>query len=236
MTESRPEHGRPDGLVMVADGIGGLDICGRWMTRVVRSAGLPLSVEVHHWGHGRGRWLADLTDEENHQLHSAAIARRVEGFLAQHPGAPVYLVGKSGGTGLVVWALERLPEASVERAILLSPALSPSYDLSNAFRALRRELVVFHSPLDLVLLGAGTSLFGTVDRVRSVGAGLVGFRPPDGADDETRGLYRDRLRQVRWTPSMVREAYLGGHFAVDWPPFLKRYVLPWLKPEPASAG
>ena len=98
-------------------------------------------------------------------------------------------MGKSGGTGLVVRALEGLPEDSVEAAVLLSPALSPGYDLSRALRAVRREMVVFWSPLDLFVLGLGTRIFGTVDRVNSVSAGLVGFRPPVGPDEAGAGAY-----------------------------------------------
>lgn len=220
------------GLVVVADGIGGLDMCGRSLRRLVPRAGLPHEVEVWRWGHGFGRWLADLTDSENHRRMSRALADRVARFRDRRPEGPVYLVGKSGGTGLVVWALEALPEGAVDRAILLAPALSPGYDLSRALRGVTRDVVAFVSPLDLVLLGLGTGLFGTVDRVRGPGAGLLGFRPPEGADPAAAGLYRDRLRQVRWTPAMVGVGYLGGHFAVDWPPFLARYVLPLLGPEP----
>ena len=39
-------------------------------------------------------------------------------------------------------------------------------------------MVVFWSPLDVFILGAGTRVFGTADRVRTASAGLVGFRTP----------------------------------------------------------
>ena len=41
-------------------------------------------------------------------------------------------------------------------------------------------MVVFWSPLDVFVLGLGTRVFGTIDRVRSVSAGLVGFRGGPG--------------------------------------------------------
>ena len=93
---------------------------------------------------------------------------------------PVSLVGKSGGAWIVVRALEGLPAGSVESVVLLAAAVSPGHDLSRALRAVAREMVVFWSPLDLIVLGAGTWLFGTADRVRTRGAGLVGFRRPSG--------------------------------------------------------
>lgn len=229
---SEPDLEAGGGLVVVADGIGGLDLLATSLVRVAPEVGLPHAVCVHRWGHGFARWHADLTDVPHHRRMSGALVEQVETFRDRYPDAPVYLVGKSGGTGIVTWALEQLPEGAVERAVLLAPALSPRYDLSRALRAVGRDLTVFHSPLDLVLLGAGTGLFKTIDRVRSVGAGLVGFRPPIGADDETLALYGEKLRQVRWAPSMARVGYLGGHLGVDTPSFLRAYVAPLL----ASGG
>ena len=42
------------------------------------------------------------------------------------------MVAKSGGSGVAVKALELLDEETVERVILLAPALSPGYDLTAA--------------------------------------------------------------------------------------------------------
>ncbi len=136
---------------------------------------------------------------------------------------------------MVVKALELLDEQQVERAILLAPALSPAYDLSSALRAVRREMVVFWSPLDVVILGMGTKVFGTVDRVRTAGAGLRGFRVPAPVakpNDDDRRRY-DKLRQIRWQPRMAATGYLGGHFGTDSPLFLRKYVVPLLRVEEA---
>ena len=62
-------------------------------------------------------------------------------------------------------ALESLPAAAVG-AGHPPRALSPTYDLSKALAG-QREMVVFWSPLDLIVLGAGTRIFGTIDRVRT---------------------------------------------------------------------
>ena len=221
------------GLVLVADGVGGLDLCGTGLKYEVARAGLPLAVRIVPWGHGLGRWHADLTRVENHAARAAELAAEVAEFRAQKPGAPVFLVGKSGGTGVVVRALEGLPADAVEAAVLIAPALSPGYDLSRALQAVRRELVVFWSPLDLIVLGLGTRLFGTVDRARSVSAGLVGFRRPPGGDPAPYA----KLRQVRWRPEMAGTGYLGGHVGPDVPAFLRKYVLPLLTvTPPAESG
>lgn len=216
------------GLVLVADGCGGLDLCGTGLRYVMGAVGAPCAVRVVSWGHGLGRWHADLTNAVNRDARAREIADEVVAFRSRRPGAPVFLVGKSGGAGLVVKALEHLPDDAVEAAVLLSPALSPAYDLTRALGAVRRELVVFWSPLDVIVLGAGTRIFGTIDRIKSVSAGMVGFRPPGPPDDEQRAQYA-KLRQVRWQPGMASTGYLGGHVGPDSPAFLRKYVVPLLR-------
>lgn len=214
------------GLILVADGVGGLDLCGASLRHVVDEARLPMAVEVAGWGHGFGRWHADLTDVANQASKAAEIADQVVEHKNAYPDTPVYLVGKSGGTGVVVRALELLPAGAVEGVALLASALSPGYDLSTALRAVKGEMVAYWSPLDVFVLGVGTTLFGTVDRVHTAAAGLVGFRVPAGADLDRYA----KFRQVRWDLSMVSTGYLGGHIGPDCPAFLRKYVLPLLKP------
>ncbi len=223
------------GLVLVADGVGGLDLCGTGLRYVMGAQKLAYQVKLVPWGHGFGRWHADLTNAGNRDAKARLVAEEVAAFRVKAPGAPVFLVGKSGGTGVVVKALEQLPEGAVEIAVLIAPALSPNYDLTAALRAVRREMVVFWSPLDVIVLGAGTRIFGTIDRVRSVSAGLVGFRPPHAATPEQAARYA-KLRQVRWRPRMATTGYLGGHVGPDSPAFLRKYVVPLLRGSDAIGG
>jgi hypothetical protein len=225
-------EGEPSGLVLVADGIGGLNLCGTSLQYAAQAVSLKHEIRIISWGHGFGRWHADLTNVANHESQADEVRRIVVDFRAAHSQSPIFLVGKSGGTGVIVKALERLPSDIVKVAVLLSPALSPTYDLSCALRAIHTEIVVFWSPLDLIVLGLGTRIFGTVDRVRAVSAGLVGFRPPETADP---GQYA-KLRQVRWKPEMAPTGYLGGHVGPDSPAFLRKYVVPLLQLDPQRDG
>jgi pimeloyl-ACP methyl ester carboxylesterase len=226
-------HGDAQGLVLVADGVGGLDLCAVGLRYVMGGLALPCDVRIVSWGHGFGRWYADLSDTDHLHAQAAQAAHDVRDFRASHPGAPVYLVGKSGGTGVVVKALEQLPADSVEAAVLISSALSPRYDLTRALIAVRRELVAFWSPLDVFVLGAGTYVFGTIDRRRGAAAGLVGFRGPEDPTTEQAGQYA-KLRQVRWHPTMAPTGYMGGHVGPDCPAFLRKYVVPLLAPASAN--
>jgi len=217
-----------NGLVLVADGVGGLDLCGTALRYVVGARKLPLVVKVVPWGHGLGHWHKDLTRTENRDTRAGEFAREVLAFREKWPGAPVHLVGKSGGSGVIVKALERLQEDAVDSAVLIAPALSPAYDLTRALSAVRDRLTAFWSPLDVIVLGAGTRVFGTIDRVKCVSAGMVGFRVPADPTAEQQKQY-SKLRQVRWCPRMARTGYLGGHVGPDSPVFLERYVVPLLR-------
>jgi hypothetical protein len=220
------------GLVMVVGGVGGLDWCGMALRHLIKTTRLPYTVQLVSWGLGFGRWYADLTDVGNRDANARIIADTIRRYRDSHPALPVFLVAKSGGSGVAVMALEWLDADAVERVVLLAPALSPDYDLTAALRAVRHEIVAFWSPFDLLVLGAGTRLFGTIDRVKTVGAGLVGFRAPArlAGDAAGGGQYR-KLRQVRWHPRMAASGYFGGHMGPDSPFFLSNYVLPLLRLE-----
>ena len=242
--ESPPDqttaYSYPRGLVLTVGGVGGFDLSGTGLRYVLGAAGLPYAIHVFPWSHGLGRWYADLTDVPNRDAKAAQLADVVRRFKSRHADVPVFLVGKSGGSAVVVQTLEQLEENSVARAILLAPALSPDYDLSAALRALARDMVVFWSPLDVILLGLGTCVFGTADRVRTVSAGLVGFRVPEDHADSPAAFQRScqyaKLRQIKWSGRMMAAGHLGGHFGPDSPIFLKKYVLPLLRTEPATPG
>lgn len=225
-----PPEGTETGLVLVADGVGGFDLCVMGLQYALATAGVRHRVRAVPWGHGFGCWLRDLTNVDNHIARAAKVVAEVTAYRRRCPGVPVFLVGKSGGSGIIVRALEALPDGSVETAVLIASALSPGYDLSRALRAVRRELVSFWSPLDVILLGVGTAIFGTVDRLRSPAAGLVGFRRPAGADPDQYA----KLRQVCWHPRMWSTGYLGGHVGPDNPRFLRTYVVPLLTTEAES--
>ena len=234
-TPAPPAADERSGLVLIADGVGGLDLCGTGLVHAAALAGLRHEVRIVSWGHGFGRWHRDLTNVENHRARAAEIVSAVGSFRAAKPGAPVFLVGKSGGTGVAVRALEGLPEDSVEAAVLISSALSPTYDLSRALRAVRRDVTNFWSPLDVFVLGVGTRVFGTIDRQNAVSAGLVGFRQPDVLDESGRLQY-SKLKQIRWSPAMASTGYWGGHVGPDNPAFLRKYVLPCFEVATQSEG
>src|SRR5207244_94004 len=81
--------------------------------------------------------LRDLQDARRLREKAGELAGLVLEYRAAHPDRPVYLLGHSGGAGVALAAAEMLPPGSLERIVLLSAAVSPCYDLTPAFPALR---------------------------------------------------------------------------------------------------
>lgn len=220
---------RPAGAVFVVGGVGGADPLAPFAKLGFALAGVRHEVHEFVWTTGLGRLVRDLQDTDNLHARAGELARRVLWYRGTYPGRPVYLMGHSGGTGVVLAAAELLPPATVERIILLSPAVSPGYDLRPALRATCREIICYHSPLDRFWLHWGTSTFGTMDRVYGLSAGVHGFDVPANLDEEGKALY-GKLVQVGWKPEMLLSLYSGFHFSTSMPGFLARNVAPWLKP------
>lgn len=216
------------GVVFVAGGVGGIDPIGPFARLALPAAGVPHEIQDFVWTTGTGRWLRDLQDSRNLLARAEELADRVRRIKEADPERPIYLIGHSGGTGLVLAAAERLPEGTIERIILLSAAVSPMYDLRPALRATRREIVSYHSSMERLILGWGTSQFGTIDRHYCSAAGRVGFQVPESLDEQDRALYA-RLKQVAWQPEMILKSHGGLHSSTSMPGFLARQVAPYLK-------
>jgi len=223
-----PATARP-GIVFVVDGVGGLDLMGKAAKWALPKAGVAHEIREFEWQHGKGNILKDLQDTKRVVQKAHELAICVLRVKAADPKRPIYLLGKSGGTGLVLAAAEELPPATLERIVLLSSALAPNYDLRPALRATKHELVSFYSPLDQFILGWGTRQFGTIDRVYGPSAGLTGFVLPKRCSKVDEVLY-GRVVQLPWSPRMIWEGHVGGHTGTSMPAFVGKEVAPWLKP------
>src|SRR5438132_4542635 len=217
------------GLVILVGGVGGLDFFISAAEWALPHAGVPHEIQEFDWSHGFGKVFKDLQDTEHCLRKAHELADLVMHIRATTPQRPVYLIGKSGGTGLVLAAAEQLPAMTLERIILLSAAVSPNFDLRPALRATKREIVSFNSSNDRVILGWGTSQFGTIDRVYGPSAGLKNFIIPKDLPAKDQLLY-ERLVQLPWNPRMIWQGHTGGHLGTSMPLFLEKEVAPWLKP------
>ena len=167
--------------------------------------------------------LGALLATETHKTESANLAALLRELAAAHPGARITVSVHSGGAGIIAWALEQLPDdVMIDSLLLLSPALSPEYDLSTALRHVRNRAYVFYSPYDVAVLGVGTRMFGTIDGIKTDAAGRVGFSRPKTADETQYG----KLIQVRYDGSWIRVGNIGDHIGTLARPFARRIVAP----------
>jgi pimeloyl-ACP methyl ester carboxylesterase len=207
------------GIVYVLPGIEGRSIWNYDIAVGLDQGGVDSAIEVYDWTIGVPS-VYNLVDVNRNRRQAQRLAQRIVEHQVRYPGTPVHLVGHSAGGGVTVLVLEELPEGHrVDLAILLAPALSPTYDLTTALQHTRRGIVSFHSEYDLALLGLGTLCFGSVDRRLGVSAGAVGFRPPSDLTQAGRDLYEQRLRQVAWCESLGRCGAPGTHFGWASRPF-----------------
>jgi pimeloyl-ACP methyl ester carboxylesterase len=215
--------------VFVADGAGDFQITSRTLRSVSQADGYPLRIVTAHWSHGYLRIIADHVCYNYARMQGKKLADEVLDYRTQNPHTPIYLVGHSAGSAVIMAALENLPPGVVDRALLLSPSLSSSYDLRPALAAVGRGLHVFYSTHDYWYLGLVTNLLGSSDRHWSDSSGRYGFRVPCQGDNT--GLY-GKLVQRPWQPADMQLGNLGGHYGNYQLEFLRTYIIPLLQPTP----
>lgn len=218
------------GLVIVLPGIESQSFLNHSVAWGLSDGGWPGAIEIYDW---TTTWtvffLYHLRGRQRNLRQGRLIAERIVQYQAEYPGRPVHLIGHSGGGALSVFALEALPSGQhITSAILLAPALSPGYALHSALAHTDAGIWNFWSPLDLLFLGAGTLLFGTIDGKLSLSSGMIGFREPAGIDERQRQQYQQKLHQVPYRAGMATTFHLGGHFGCTNRAFVECQVAPLL--------
>jgi pimeloyl-ACP methyl ester carboxylesterase len=214
-------------VAFVADGAGGFGAASNSLRDAARQTGTPVQVVAVPWTHGYARVLADVLDTDHMRRQGRELAAEVLRFRAAHPETTVHLVGHSAGCQVTLAAAEALPPGSVERVVLLLPAVATDYDLRPTLACARDGVDAFHSEQDVVYLGVWTRVLGTADgRRRTPAAGRVGFRPVICSPADA-ALYT-KLRQHPWHPSLTWTGHHGGHYGVYSPGYLQTFVLPLL--------
>jgi len=212
-------------LLVVVDGVGRFQFAPYAIRWALRDLGSPIETVLFDWHTPIvGEIWTDLMWRRRNRVMGARLARRLLRFHRDCPDRPIHLFAYSGGACVGAFACESLRGRKIVSTLLLvAPAVSPGFDLKPALRAVERCTILV-SPRDYVILGLGTTLFGTSDRISGKSAGMVGFA---GMGDLPRGSRADydRCRQVRWDASLRRDGNFGGHAGWIAPAFLRRYLL-----------
>lgn len=213
------------GLVLILPGIEGEGIWSGQIVRGLEQGDVKCAIEVYDWTVAPGALVVNLTTYERNLREARRVADRIVEYRERHPGAPVYLIGHSGGAGLAVFALEQMPPGRrVDLAVLLAPAVSPDHDLTKALLHTRQGIYNFFSEKDVALLKVGTSVVGPMDRNYGPSAGAIGFNLPNGLTSEGRQLYKRKLHQIRWEPYLKEYGATGSHIGWASTKFAKTYL------------
>lgn len=221
---STEAHANPKVILLHLPGIGGRVWPDRQYTRALEEAGFADAVRVYDWT-GADRGLNALLNRPRNEREAAKVGQIIQDLRREHPDAKIIVSTHSGGAGIAVWALEGLPpDVRVDGLLFLSPALSQKYDLSKALSHVKGKAWVFTSTNDALILGAGTRMFGTIDRVREEAAGLRGFVKPEGADDDQ---YK-KLVQFPYTNDWTVYGNIGDHIGYLAGAFAEKVLSPLL--------
>ena len=174
--------------------------------------------------------LADHVDHCNHLEEGRCLAAQIVAVKQHCPERAVYLIGHSSGSAVVLATAEALPPCSLERIVLLAPAVSNEYDLRPALRTSRQGIDVFTSRRDLGALALATGVVGTADRRHTAAAGRVGFCPLLRCPGDER-LYA-KLRIHPWDRTVAWTGNHGSHYGTLGQGYLRAYILPLLTRSP----
>jgi pimeloyl-ACP methyl ester carboxylesterase len=183
-------------------------------------AQLPsFTIDVQPWG-VPFLMIHNLRAHERNVATAARMAEEITAWRRAHPKEPLYVVGYSGGGGMAMLIAAALPDdMQIDRLILVAPAISPDYPLESEVLPHVRELVVNYSSERDLQVGWGTRTFGTIDRVRTVSAGAVGF-----------DLTHPQLLQYGWSTADEPLGHFGNHIAYLGERWQLAKLLPALDP------
>jgi pimeloyl-ACP methyl ester carboxylesterase len=221
-TQPQPAHAhRP--VLLHLPGIGGLMRIDQNLVAGLKLGGVDAEIQIYNWV-GTDRGVAALSAETRKQEQARIIADLIVQKIREDPLRPIILTGHSAGAGMAALALEKLPgDVQIDTLLMMQSALSPQYDLTSALRHVKRAFA-FYSSMDTIVLSTGTRLFGTLDRVYSDAAGLVGYRMPQTADPQQYA----KLTQFTYQNTWVRFRNLGDHIGPMTRPFAQAMLAPLL--------
>ena len=119
-------------ILLHLPGVAGELSIDRDLIRGLKAGGYSGQTEIYDWTES-DPGLSALWSRRRNDKEAQRIADKIIQIVKDDPASRIVITAHSGGTGLAVWALEKLPQdLHVQTLILLSSALSPGYDLTKA--------------------------------------------------------------------------------------------------------
>jgi pimeloyl-ACP methyl ester carboxylesterase len=212
-------------------GIAGEQHLDRQFVKGLREGGYSGTLEIVDWPRNDAG-LNALFARKRNEAEADKLAEKLRKLAQEDPKRRINLIAHSGGSGIAAWALERLPDdVKIDTLVFIAPALSQRYDLSKALRHVRGKLYAFTSENDVIVLGAGTRMFGTIDGVNEDASGMRGFTMPDDADAEQ---YK-KLVHMRYDAAWMDHGNIGDHIGGMGRTFAAKVIAPLFDQEGPAA-
>jgi len=211
---SRPADRASSHLVLFVHGAGGDGFAYNALVDEMQAALPGARIERLRWG--SPVFMINFSNASVHNKAETSLARRIESHHATHPQGRVDVVAHSAGCGVALGALNKTSRAA-RRVILLTPSVSPGFDLSGAL-AKSESVYSFCSDRDTLFLKWRVSTFGCYDRIKTPAAGFTGF---------TR--IAPNLTQIAYDDAWKKLGNDGGHFGTLARDFVRELVIPLLR-------
>ena len=187
----------------------------------LRDGGYHGAFETFTWTSFLG-WGADHFVAARSPVRARLLAHRIKTIREHNPEGVIHVMALSAGTGLLVKALEVLPDdVMVDNVVLFSSSLSADRDLSDALRHVRGRLYATCSEHDGIL----KTLAVNADGGTGPAAGQRGFVLPASLDREERLLYA-KVVNLPWQPGHLAYGWDGGHVPVTNSHFVRSVITP----------
>ncbi len=214
----------PFGKTFYVGGASNIDAFGSGVPEGLRQAGYRGDVENFIWTISFNP-LIDQLVTVNAKTRAQLLSHEIERYHRRYPENEINVIALSAGTGVAVWAIEKLDNARVHNLVLLGSSLSHDYDVSQALDHIKGKIHVYYSPHDTVL--EAVRLVGTIDGKRGVDSvGQVGLAKPPKAGD--------RVVNTAWSRKYMRFGWAGGHTDCTNSQFIQHVVAPAIL-SPANA-
>lgn len=218
------------GYIYYLDGAGGGTAKKNWAGGVKEGfiqAGYTGAGEMYSWETGKGMMADQKASVKYKRQQAHVLAERVKQHEKDYPGSPVGMLGFSAGTAEVVYALEDFPEdVMVDTVVMLGASITHDYDLTEALKRIKGKMYVYTSTRDR-MVGFFMKFSGSADRkYHDEGADIHGFVLPDGANEETRKLYADKIVTIKWNKKFKKDGNYGHHFDNVKMEFIRDHVAP----------
>lgn len=208
----------PFGKTFYVGGAANFDSFTQGVPNGMREAGYKGDVESFIWTMSFNP-LIDQLVTVNARARAGLLTDRIEDYHRKYPDNAINVIALSAGTGVSVWAIERLKNSKIDNLVLLGSSLSHDYDVSSAMRHIKGKIYVYHSTHDQVL--EAVRIIGTIDGKRGVDSvGQVGLTKPPGQEG--------RIVNTAWSRKYMRFGWAGGHTDCINSRFIRHVVAPHL--------